>query len=122
MTLNFRAITRSLLSTAYGLPAKDAGKRFVQLLNEIEDGLTEAYSPTVLALPWLRRLPAWCPGGYWQRQLVSWMHLAHKALELPFAAAQDAMVTMSRSEIYAMYGRVSNFLTGPRQREASDAE
>ncbi|KAJ8468167.1 hypothetical protein ONZ51_g9809 [Trametes cubensis] len=85
------AITRSLLSTAYGLPAKDAGKRFVQLLNEIEDGLTEAYSPKVLALPWLRRLPAWCPGGYWQRQLVSWMHLARKALELPFEAAQDAM-------------------------------
>ncbi|KAI0330737.1 cytochrome P450 [Cubamyces sp. BRFM 1775] len=85
------AITRSLLSTAYGLPAKDAGARFVELLNTIEDCICEAYSPTVLALPWLRRLPAWCPGGYWRRQLARWMHLARKALELPFEAARDAM-------------------------------
>ncbi|KAH9887973.1 cytochrome P450 [Cubamyces lactineus] len=104
------AVTRSLLSTAYGLPAKDAGTRFVELLNDVENSLCEAYSPPVLALPWLRRLPAWCPGGYWQRKLDYWMQLAQKTLALPFDAAQDAM---NRGDAkLAMLSRLSDSLDG----------
>ncbi|KAI0330736.1 cytochrome P450 [Cubamyces sp. BRFM 1775] len=83
------SLSRSLLSMACGLPAEEVGSHFVELLNDVGADVSEAYSPAVLALPWLRHLPAWCPGGYWQRTLEKRKRVAQQALELPFKAAQD---------------------------------
>ncbi|KAH9887972.1 CyP450 monooxygenase [Cubamyces lactineus] len=104
------SLTRSLTSTAYGLSAKDVGARFVELLHDAEVGASEAFSPSVLAIPWLRRLPRWFPGGYWQRKLPYWKNLAQKALSLPLEAAQDAM---DRGDAkHAMLSRLSDTLEG----------
>ena len=65
----------------------------MELFHDAEVGASEAFSPTVLAIPWLRRLPSWLPGGYWQRKLPYWKLLAKKAIEFPLEAARDAMVT-----------------------------
>ncbi|KAJ8463546.1 hypothetical protein ONZ51_g10187 [Trametes cubensis] len=83
------SLSRSLLSMACGVPAEEVGSSFVDLLNDVEVNVSEAFSPAVLALPWLRRLPAWCPGGYWQRKLEGWKLIAQRALELPFGAARN---------------------------------
>ena len=77
---------------ACGVPAEEVGSSFVELLNDVEVNVSEAFSPAVLALPWLRHLPAWCPGGYWQRKLEGWKLIAQRALELPFGAARNVKV------------------------------
>ncbi|KAI0659943.1 cytochrome P450 [Cubamyces menziesii] len=104
------SLTRSLTSAAYGLSAKDVGSRFVELFHDAEVGASEAFSPTVLAIPWLRRLPSWLPGGYWQRKLPYWKLLAKKAIEFPLEAARDAM---DRGDAkHAMLSRLSDTLEG----------
>ncbi|KAJ8462756.1 hypothetical protein ONZ51_g10699 [Trametes cubensis] len=82
---------RSLLNVAYGLPARDVGQRFVTLLSDMDASVTESFGPAAMILPWLRRIPRWCPGGGWQRKLGGWQRMSQKALDEPFNAAQDAM-------------------------------
>ncbi|KAH9887974.1 cytochrome P450 [Cubamyces lactineus] len=81
----------SLLSVACGLPAEEVGSSCVKLLNEVGMDVSEALSPAVLALPWLRRLPAWFPGGYWLGKLPYRQALALKAFEFPLEAARNVM-------------------------------
>ena len=92
---------------ACGVPAEEVGSSFVDLLNDVEVNVSEAFSPAVLALPWLRRLPAWCPGGYWQRKLEGWKLIAQRALELPFGAARNVKV------IVLLLRRLSIINSGP---------
>ncbi|KAI0654024.1 cytochrome P450 [Cubamyces menziesii] len=82
---------RSLLNVAYGLPARDVGQRFVTLLSDVDASVTESFGPAAMILPWLRRIPRWCPGGGWQRKLGAWRRMSRKTLDEPFNAAQDAM-------------------------------
>ncbi|KAI0325904.1 cytochrome P450 [Cubamyces sp. BRFM 1775] len=67
------SLCRSLLRISHGIPAQ------------------RGYSHLVLLFPLFRRIPAWCPGGYWQSKVGEWQRLARRSLELPFDVSQDAM-------------------------------
>ncbi|KAI0326120.1 cytochrome P450 [Cubamyces sp. BRFM 1775] len=85
------SLCRTLLGVAYGLPADDVTTRYVDLLGEIDSGVSEAYDPTVLFIPWLRYLPSWFPGGSWKNGIEKWRLQATSALETPFKAALSAV-------------------------------
>ncbi|KAI0326116.1 cytochrome P450 [Cubamyces sp. BRFM 1775] len=82
---------RSLLSIGYGLPARDVTTRYVDLLSEIDAGISEAYDPTIFFIPWLRYLPCWFPGGRWKTGIQKWRRQASSVLEVPFDAAMNVM-------------------------------
>ncbi|KAH9893509.1 cytochrome P450 [Cubamyces lactineus] len=81
---------RSLLNVAYGLPARDVGSQFVRLLSEVDIGASEAYKHAAIILPWLRRIPSWCPGGSWQGKLGEWTQLSRRTREDPFKATNES--------------------------------
>ena len=69
----------------------------------------------------VKYLPAWFPGGYWQRKLPYWKALAQKAISAPFEAAQDAMVRILLLRSLSVVCTSSDAFTGPRRREARNA-
>ncbi|KAJ8462758.1 hypothetical protein ONZ51_g10697 [Trametes cubensis] len=81
---------KTLMNITYGIPAQDVDYGFVNLLDEADTEICEAYDHAVLILPWVRRIPSWCPGGRWQRKLSGWQQLAKRTLEAPFERAQHA--------------------------------
>ncbi|KAH9888090.1 CyP450 monooxygenase [Cubamyces lactineus] len=82
---------RSLLNVGYGLPASDVTSRYADLLSEMDSGVSEAYDPTILFIPWLRYLPRWLPGGTWKSGTKKWRLQADSILETPYKAAMRLM-------------------------------
>ena len=75
------------------MPASDVTSRYADLLSEMDSGVSEAYDPTILFIPWLRYLPRWLPGGTWKSGTKKWRLQADSILETPYKAAMRLMVT-----------------------------
>ncbi|KAI0323796.1 cytochrome P450 [Cubamyces sp. BRFM 1775] len=82
---------KTLTNVTYGIPAEEDDWRFVDMIDEADAGISEAYDHAALMIPWVRRIPSWCPGGRWQRKLAGWQKLAKRTREEPFERAQGAM-------------------------------
>ena len=67
--------------------------KFIELAEKAVGGSVEAFTPGnfwVEYLPILRYLPAWFPGGGFQKKFARWRRLAGDLLNLPFAEAKQA--------------------------------
>ncbi|KAJ8462272.1 hypothetical protein ONZ51_g11007 [Trametes cubensis] len=84
-------LCRTLLSAAYGLPAEYVDGRYVDLLREADDTLTQALDPAVMFIPFLRYLPSWFPGGGWKSGIERWRAVAILTRDLPYQDTLQAM-------------------------------
>ncbi|KAL7277161.1 hypothetical protein ACG7TL_009007 [Trametes sanguinea] len=85
---------RALLNATYGLPEKDVTHRYVELLEQSDANISEAFNPGaffVEFMPWLRHIPSWFPGTGWQRKVKEWNAQATGVFEEPYRAGIDAM-------------------------------
>ena len=87
-----RSLCRTLLSVAYGLPAEYVDGRYVDLLREADNTLTQALDPAVMFIPFLRYLPSWFPGGGWKSGIERWRAVAVLTRDLPYQDTLQAMV------------------------------
>ncbi|KAI8974876.1 cytochrome P450 [Trametes punicea] len=88
------SVCQTLLNAVYGIPAKDITQRYVELLEESNANVSEAYVPGaffVEFIPWLRHIPSWVPGTGWQKKVKEWKVQANSIFEEPYMAAQNAM-------------------------------
>ncbi|KAJ2973411.1 hypothetical protein NUW54_g12069 [Trametes sanguinea] len=85
---------RVLLNATYGLPDKDINHRYVELLEQSDANISEAFIPGaffVEFMPWLRHIPSWFPGAGWQQKVKQWQAQATGVFEEPYRAGLDAM-------------------------------
>lgn len=86
-----------ILKFMYGIDVDLSDKKYIPLLHSALQGPTEAMlagSFLVEYVPILQYLPAWFPGGAFQRKFARWKRLAGEFLETPFAEAKQAWVRL----------------------------
>ncbi|KAI0331701.1 cytochrome P450 [Cubamyces sp. BRFM 1775] len=110
---------KSLLSIAYGLPADEVTSRYVKLLGDMDSGISEAFDPAILFIPWLRYLPRWFPGGTWKSGIKRWRMQADATLDVPFEAALGAMIqgNVEPSVLIELFDKLQNAKTSGREQE-----
>lgn len=83
------------LSLAYGLTIKDTNDPFVDLARRAFQTISDASTASALIfdlIPWLKYVPAWCPGGGFQKKVTKWRKLQEDFREKPFAEAVKNIV------------------------------
>ena len=94
------AFGSSILKVVYGIEVAERGDAIIEVIDLSMEGVAEGLTPgafLVEYLPFLRHVPGWFPGAGFQKKLRRWRDASHAMVDIPFARAQESMVSFKLS-------------------------
>ena len=84
-----------IIRVAYGVDVEDKDSVYIRIADRAMDCFNVVFQPgryLVQTFPWMRHIPAWCPGAGFQREFNAWRPTVRSIHDIPWAAAMEAKV------------------------------
>lgn len=96
-------VTKSTTQIMYGMTVAKRDDHYKSVAENAFEAMTNAASPgafLVDVFPLLRHVPAWFPGAGFRRKAREWKKLTAEMVDMPYSAAQEAMMNGNASSCF----------------------
>ena len=95
--MHHSSFTAAIVKVVYGVEVASENDPYIALMEQVLES-AEAFTPgafMVELLPWLRHVPAWVPGGGFQKTLARWHRCTREVQNGMAARTEDGMVRVT---------------------------